>query len=187
MIDSATRDVIRAEVARRMAGSKSAQQHTHIECNCPDLKHRRAEYDIGCFCPSCASKAAVKLGYPATDTSPEAPGEDDNLQFCQDCGALITTEGLTADGINEELDHWRANPKRPQSADEWLEFSLCLAADPPRRDDDPTDEETWEKNVAVMMRETPPTYRVRWWLKGKRKLSRAKRKSNRASTNGGPT
>lgn len=183
IIEPATRDVIRTEVARRMAGSKEAQQHTHIECNCDDLRHRHAEYDVGCFCPPCAAKHAVSLGYPATDTEPETEGLDDNAKFCETCGALITTEGLTPDGIDEELSHWVLNPQRPNSAAEWREFALCLA-DPerePGREYDSTDEQNWERIVAVMLRETP-------WRggenapegKGHRKPSRAKRKAARS-------
>lgn len=73
-----TREEMIAIVSERMAGSQEAARHTHIECFCPDRKHRRDDYDEGCFCPDCAAKAAVDLGYPATDTQPEAEGPDDS-------------------------------------------------------------------------------------------------------------
>lgn len=197
IVDEATRDVIRTEVARRMADSKPAQQHTHIECWCPDRKHRRNVYDTGCFCPSCASKAAVALGYPATDTDSEAEGPDDSPQFCEDCGVLITTEGITADGIDEELTHWMKQGG-PKTASDWREFHLCLAADVERekRADRVLrgaalsievyrmEEIDWARIVTIVMRETP-------WrapeMKGRRKFSRAMRKANRSFTNGAST
>jgi hypothetical protein len=132
-----TREEMIAIVTARMAGSQEPARHTHIECNCDDLAHRRDDYDVGCFCPDCAAKAAVELGYPPTDVKPENEGPDDNPQWCDDCGRLITLRdaewlawGITSAGALEELEHYesglgfeRGEPKTP---DDWRGFLLLV-------------------------------------------------------------
>jgi len=133
------REEIQAYVAERMAGSQEAARHTHIECWCPDLEHRRDTYDGGCYCPACAAKAAAALGYPETDTEPEHEGPDDTPRWCDTCDRLITLRstpdiewGITADGALEELEHYetglgfeRGEPKTP---DDWRVFMLLVDA-----------------------------------------------------------
>jgi hypothetical protein len=128
-----------AIVVARTAGAKQPMRHTHIECWCPDREHRRDDYDEGCFCPPCASEAAVALGYPATDAEPEAEGADDGPRFCQTCDRLITLRstddiewGVTLDGALDELAHYetglgfeRGEPKTPE---DWQVFLLMVDA-----------------------------------------------------------
>ena len=116
---------------RRSRRARKAMRHTHIECFCDDRRHRRDNYDHGCFCPPCARKAAVKLGYPATDIEPEHEGPDDSPQFCQTCDRLITLRttpslewGITPDGAQEELKHWEKT--RPTAPGDWLCVLLML-------------------------------------------------------------
>lgn len=134
-----TREELIAIVTERMAGSQPAARHTHIECWCPDRAHRREDYDEGCYCPDCAAKAAVALGYPATDTELETEGPDDGPRWCQECGRLITLRddperpwGITSDGALEELVHYEsglgAERGEPKTPDDWRVFLLCVDA-----------------------------------------------------------
>lgn len=127
-------------IAKRLArGSQPAARHTHIECFCPGYVHRRDDYDIGCFCPECASKAAVKLGYPPTDVEPEKEGTDDSPQWCEDCGRLITLRdskvliwGISANGALEALEHYESEfalkKGEPKTPDDWRRFLLLVDA-----------------------------------------------------------
>ncbi len=113
-------------VKARAAGAPPAQPHTHIECFCYDHIHRRDDYDDGCFCPACASKAAVALGYPPTDITEdvETPWDGDDLpRWCETCGVLISTL-ITPDGALEELDEYERRPRT--SPEEWRDFALCV-------------------------------------------------------------
>lgn len=134
-----TREEMVAIVSERMAGSQEAARHTHIECFCRGRVHRRDDYDEGCFCPDCAAKAAVDLGYPATDTEPETEGPDDGPRWCQTCGRLITLRdtsdlawGITPDGALEELQHYESGlgfeKGEPKTPDGWRVFLLCVDA-----------------------------------------------------------
>lgn len=132
-----TREEIIAVITERMRFSAPAAQHTHIECNCPGLVHQVGEYKTkyweGCYCQGCASKEAVKRGLAATDTQPEVERPDDRPQWCEDCGALITSD-ITPTGALEELDeHWLGSFPELESAhlrtpDRWREFLLCAEA-----------------------------------------------------------
>jgi hypothetical protein len=123
-----TREQMIAIVEAHAAGSQEPAQHTHIECNCDDLAHRRDDYDQGCFCPDCAAEAAVKLGYPPTDVEPEAEGPDDSPQWCENCGHPLTTE-ITVAGALDELAHWESSDNailvQPYL---WRELMLCVVA-----------------------------------------------------------
>jgi hypothetical protein len=133
--------MIRAEliaiVESRAVGAREPARHTHIECHCPGLVHRRDDYDKGCFCPACASAAAVNLGYPATDTKPENEGPDDSPRRCETCDRLITLRstldlewGITPDGALEELEHYETGlgfeRGEPQTPDQWQDFLLVV-------------------------------------------------------------
>lgn len=135
-----TREEMVAVVTERMAGSPEPQPHTHIECFCPGFIHRRDDYDEGCFCPGCAAKAAVALGYPPTDIEHDNPmgctGEgdvDDAVRWCETCGALISAE-ITKVAAEEELPHWEAAPHvernggPPTTPTHWREFLLMVKA-----------------------------------------------------------
>lgn len=151
-----TRAEMNEIVERRATGSQEPARHTHIECWCDGHIHRRDDYDPGCFCPDCAARAAVKLGYPATDTEPEREGPDDSPQWCEECGRLITLRstpdlswGITSDGALEELEHFesglgfeRGEPKTP---DDWRVFQLIV---------DVIAEKHLSRVEAVIMRET---------------------------------
>jgi hypothetical protein len=134
-----TRSELTAMVEARAVGAQEAVRHTHIECNCPDLAHRRSDFDEGCFCPDCAIAAAVALGYPPTDTEPEKEGPDDGPQWCENCGRLITLRstpdlpwGITAEGALAELEHYETGLgfKRgePRTPDHWRNFLLVVDA-----------------------------------------------------------
>lgn len=149
-----TRAELVAIVTERMAGSKPAARHTHIECRCSDLAHRREEHETGCFCPACAAKEAKARGLLRTDTEPEAEGPDDRPQWCEKCGRLITLRdsddlawGITADGALEELEHFEtglgAKRGEPKTPDDWRVFLLCV---------DAIDEEHLLRVEAVMRR-----------------------------------
>ena len=133
------RERIVTVVAERMAGSQEPARHTHIECHCPDRKHRRDDEGECCFCPDCASKFAILLGFPATDTAPENEGPDDTPCRCVTCNRLITLHntpevrwGITAAGAEQELEHWEtglgASRGGPRNPDEWREFMLMVEA-----------------------------------------------------------
>lgn len=137
-----TREEMIAVVTARMAGSPEAQPHTHIECFCPGFIHRRDDYDEGCFCPGCAAKAAVALGYPPTDIEHDNPwgctGEgdvDDAVRWCETCGALMSAE-INEDAAEDELLHWETPRETtetrcggpPSTAVEWREFLLTVKA-----------------------------------------------------------
>ncbi len=132
-----TRKELVKAVSERMAGSPEASRHTHLECWCPDREHRRDDYDHGCFCPACAAKEAVRLGYPDTDTEPETEGADDGPQWCERCGCLITLRstpdeewGITPDGALEELEHYETGlgfqKGEPKTPGDWRVFLLLV-------------------------------------------------------------
>jgi hypothetical protein len=132
-----TRQELIATVEALAAGAREPARHTHIECNCADLAHRRDDYDQGCFCPDCAAAAAVALGYPATDTEPEGEGADDRPCWCERCDRLITLRstpdrawGITPDGALEELKHYEAGlgfeRGEPRTPDQWQDFLLLV-------------------------------------------------------------
>lgn len=132
-----TRDELIKVVEGFAVGARAAARHTHIECNCSNLAHRRDDYDQGCFCPECASAAAVALGYPSTDTESEVEGADDQPRWCEGCGRLITLRstpdlewGITADGALEALEHFETGlgfeRGEPNTPDTWLVFLLLV-------------------------------------------------------------
>jgi hypothetical protein len=123
------RTALMAVVAERMAASSEAAQHTHIECHCADHVHRTDNFEQGCFCPGCASAEAVARGLASGDTEPDGDGPDDNPQWCEKCGRLITAE-ITSDGALEELVHWQGDlpSARLDRPERWREFMLCVAA-----------------------------------------------------------
>lgn len=133
----ATRAEMITIVEQLAVDSQEPARHTHIECRCEDRAHRRGDYEQGCFCPDCAAAAAVKLGYPATDTEPERDGPDDAPQWCEECGRLITLRstpdlpwGITVDGALEELEHFESGlgfeKGEPRTPDDWQVFLLLL-------------------------------------------------------------
>ncbi len=147
-----------AIIERRALGATPAAWHTHIECFCNDPEHHGDMDDSGCFCPNCASEAAVKRGFDAEDIVPENEGPDDNTQWCEECGRLITLRstpdldwGISADGALEELEHFesglgfeRGEPKTP---DDWQVFLLIV---------DSIDEEHLPRVEAIVRRMPSP-------------------------------
>jgi hypothetical protein len=102
-----------------------------------DGKDGEFECEDNCFCPPCAAVVAVERGYAPTDTSPEAEGADDQPNWCQRCGRLITLRstadlewGITPDGALEELEHFEtglgADRGEPNTPDTWLDFLLLV-------------------------------------------------------------
>lgn len=161
VIGADTRDVIRAEVARRMAGSPEPVPLYYIECRClddqgnlPD-RGKHGYLGEGDFCAKHirAAVKAQKFG-PKDFRGPiHCPEESDSISTCATCGCAIVCSP-TADCIETELDHWTDNPGHPSTAKEWREFSLCLN-DIERSVHVPTEEAEWGRIVAIMVRETP--------------------------------
>lgn len=126
-----------AIVEKLAEGAREPARHTHIECNCPGLVHRKDEFEQGCYCPECASKEAVKRGLDTEDTEPENEGPDDNPQWCENCGRLITLRtkpdllwGISPAGALEELKHFEtglgAENGEPKTPDDWQVFLLLV-------------------------------------------------------------
>lgn len=117
-------------------GSQEPARHTHIDCRCGNDDHLDLS-DQGCYCPMCAIYEAVRRGFDANDVKPENEGPDDNPQWCENCGALITLRddewlrwGISPDGAEEELEHYETGlgfeRGEPSTPDHWRVLLLVI-------------------------------------------------------------